>query len=146
MKFIVLLQKLEQQLGYHQVPINAHAHRLQDVFECSPLHHDLMLRLIQAIYKQNGCTSMFARVELESTQVALSEIRLGALKANNTDVDLFKFIDDLCYAVEDAFANSDRRRNQDLPTTNQTASSTVKDADIIDLANYRQRKANSSVR
>ncbi len=144
MKFIVLLQHLENRLGYHQVPVNVHANRLQDLFECSPLHHDMMLRLSQAIYKKNGCTSIIARIDRDQTLAALGEIRLEVLRSTDTDVDLFEYIEELCFAVEAAFTENDRRRIQRESLAEQQSRMISKGADVIDLANYRQRRSNSS--
>ena len=49
MNFKELLSHLEERLGYHQFPVNPAATNIKDVFEGSPLHHDIMTRLVRAL-------------------------------------------------------------------------------------------------
>ncbi|MFQ5551563.1 MAG: hypothetical protein ACE5FJ_10045, partial [Gemmatimonadales bacterium] len=58
MNFKELVHNLENHIGYHQIPINPGATGPKDLFECSPLHHELMTDLVQAIFKQNRCRKL----------------------------------------------------------------------------------------
>jgi hypothetical protein len=104
MNFKELMQQLESRLGYHQIPLNPAARGIKDIFENGPLHHDLVTRLVKAIFTENKCQRLEDAVAREATFRALSPIRLEAIRSNSTDVDLFNLVDDLCRAVERIFA------------------------------------------
>lgn len=107
MNFLQLVQFLEHHLGHHQIPIKADARDLQDLFETAPLHHELLPRIAQAIYKANRCRTLQDAVCGESTFAAIAPIRLEVLRAANTDIDLYRLIEELCTAVAAAFSSSE---------------------------------------
>jgi len=104
MNFKELLQHLEQRLGNHHFPINPAATGIKDLFEGSPLHHDLMKRLAQAIYKENACHTLKDPVDAAKTFHALAPIRQEVLRSATTDVDLYRMLEDLCMALNHIFA------------------------------------------
>lgn len=104
MNFKDLMQQLETRLGYHQIPLNPAARGIKNIFENSPLHHDLVTRLVKAIFSENKCQRLEDAVARDATFRALSPIRLEALRSNSTDIDLFRLVDDLCLEVERIFA------------------------------------------
>ncbi|MFP5348967.1 MAG: hypothetical protein ACLGHO_03905 [Gammaproteobacteria bacterium] len=135
MNFRELLQKLEARVGYHQVPLNPAARSLKDLFECSPLHPELIVRLAQAIHAENGCRSLNDPVYRHSTFDAFAPIRLQILNAKNTDIDTYRLIDELATAIERAFrAPLDAAEPALLPIPIR------KTAEIIPLAPRRGRK------
>lgn len=103
MNFLQLVQLLEHRLGHHQVPINPGARELHDLFDNSPLHHELMPRIARAIYKANGCRSLRDPVAAAATFDAIAPIRLQVLRAKDTDVDVYRVIEEVCTAVGAAF-------------------------------------------
>lgn len=106
MNFLELLRALETRLGYHQVPLNPRARGIRDLFEGGPLHHELVVRLMRAIYARNKCQHLTDPVNREATFAALGPIRLEVLRAPHTDIDVYRLMDDLCLAVEQAFRES----------------------------------------
>jgi len=108
MKFIGLLQHLEERLGYHQFPVNPTAADIKSIFEGSPLHIDLVTRLVRAIYKHNDCRRLSDPVTRETTFAALAPIRLEVLRSISTDVDVYRLMDDLCLAIEHIFNLEDK--------------------------------------
>lgn len=104
MTFIQLLKALERELGYHQFPVDACAPDLARVFESSAVHHDLATRLVREIYRANRCQKLSHPVSRELTLSALIPIRLDILKADNTDIDLFRFIENCCEVIERSLA------------------------------------------
>lgn len=132
MNFRELWKKLEARVGYHQVPLNPVARSLKDLFECSPLHPDLIVRLAQAIHAENGCRSLNDPVYRHATFEAFAPIRLQALNAKNTDIDTYRLIDDLATAIERAFrVPPDGER---VPAV----SPATKSAEIIPFASFRR--------
>ena len=103
MNFKELLQHLEERLGNHHFPVNPAATNIKDVFASGPLHHDLMVRIVRAIYKDNGCRSLKDPVSAEKTFGAIAPIRLQVLHSTATDVDLYRAVDDLCHALQNIF-------------------------------------------
>ena len=104
MNFLQLVQLLEHRLGHHQVPVDASARELHELFDSAPLHQELMQRIVQAIYKANGCRSTRDPVSAAATFDAIAPVRLEFLRAKNTDVDVYRVIEEVCAGVGDAFA------------------------------------------
>ncbi|GMR03916.1 MAG: hypothetical protein BMS9Abin22_428 [Gammaproteobacteria bacterium] len=103
MNFVEFLQKLEERLGYHQIPVNPAAAGIKDIFECTPIHHDLMTRLVRTIYAQHACRKLTDPVNREDTFAALDSIRKEVLNSNKTDVDAYRLMEELCAAIDAVF-------------------------------------------
>lgn len=139
MQFLTFMQLLETHLGTINVPLNTNARHLKELFETSPLHHDFMVQFAKFIYKQNRCTHLKADISKASTQQALSPLRLKALKSEHTDIDIYSFIDDLCFAIEAIFSDEDIQSQE----ASLNAAKDNRGADIIDFSQRRQRRLNS---
>ncbi|MHB1529214.1 MAG: hypothetical protein ACYDDA_04180 [Acidiferrobacteraceae bacterium] len=100
MTFLQLMQTLERRLGYHQLPVNPRARQLRELFESGALHHDLAVRLAHEIYRHNRCQKTGDLVQRTSTLDAIMPIRREVLQANDTDIDVFRFIETFCEGVE----------------------------------------------
>lgn len=131
MTFIELLRKLEARLGYHQFPLNPAAKSLKDLFECSPLHHELAVRLAQSIFVANGCRRLTDPVGRDATLDAVAPIRLQVLQSERTDVDLYRLIEELCATLADLFG--ERARLQPREAARPTAQ-------IISFAPFRANR------
>lgn len=106
MNFYELLKRLEATLGYHQIPLNPSARGIKDLFECSPLHHELITRLAQAIYTRNSCRKITDNVYREPSFNALSPIRLEVLRSPRSDVDVHRLVEELCVVLDRIFRES----------------------------------------
>jgi hypothetical protein len=138
MNFKELLAQLEERLGYHQFPVNPAATHIKDVFESSPLHHDIMTRLARAIYVSNACRRLTDPVSQEKTFLALAPIRQEVLRAARTDVDLYRVLDEIGAAFNEIFATGFTTRKPTAPVTRRSA-------EIIPLSAYRHlRRLKSS--
>lgn len=138
MNFKELLEQLEERMGYHQFPVNPAATNIKDVFEGSPLHHDIMTRLVRAIYVSNACRRLTDPVSLEKTHLALTPIRQEVLRAARTDVDLYRVLDELGAALGKIFAEG-------APVIKVVSPVIRRTAEIIPLSAYRHlRKLKSS--
>jgi len=121
MNFIELLRKLEMRVGYHQIPLNPSARGLKDLFEGSPLHHELIVRLAHAVFSRNCCRHLTDPVRRHETFEAFAPLRMQILQARNTDVDVYRLMDELCVALEKAFGTGARGRARAASTGRKTA-------------------------
>ncbi len=136
MTFLQLLQALEQQLGYHQLPLNPMAEDFIELFESSPVHVTLISEIVRAIYKQNKCQKFSDTVTLDATNAALVPIRNKLHQAADMDIDVFGFMEELCHAVSNAF-----HETQDIQEENPASeTSAQKTASVVPLASYRAKK------
>lgn len=134
-----LLQQLEQYLGYHQLPWNPKAKRIEEIFDSSPVHTTLMTRIVRAIYKANRCQNMNDNIDLAPTNEAIAEIRLEILHSPTTDVDVYSMIEDLCHAIDAIFSGSSDTQNE---IQSQVAPAQGRgSARIIGLDHYRRLKS-----
>lgn len=121
MNFIELLRKLEMRIGYHQIPLNPGARGLKDLFEGSPLHHELIVRLAHAVFSRNRCHRLTDPVRRHETFEALAPLRTQILQARNTDVDVYRLMDELCVALEKAFGTGSNGGAQGAPIQRKSA-------------------------
>lgn len=105
MTFLELLQALEHRLGYQHVPLNPRATTLKQIFEGSPVHHELMHRVVQALYQANSCRRLGDAVRKDACFTAIAPVRQETLKTPSTDVDAYRLLDELCHALDDAFSS-----------------------------------------
>ena len=148
MNFGQFLAQLENRLGYHQLPVNPAAADIRDVFDSSPVHTELMTRIVRAMYKQNRCHKMADPVSAAKTNEALIAVRLEILRSPKTDVDVFALIDDLCHAVNAIFSEYEETGcKPSAPTRRQRRARrrNGRPADIIPLEQYRYRRLRSSL-
>lgn len=134
MTFLELFKALELELGYHQVPLNHAATSLKDLFDSSPLHHDWMKRLAQAIHTGNRCRHLSDPVERERTFEAVAPLRVEVLRSERTDVDLFHVVEELCVVLDRIFGPVPAAR---------AAPKRHEPAQVIDLAPFRRRRLKS---
>ena len=134
MTFLELFKALESDLGSHQVPLNHAATGLKDLFDSSPLHHDFMKRLAQAIYTANACRRVDDPVERAATFGAVGPLRVEVLRSERTDVDLFHVIEELCVVLDRSFGTAPVA--PPLPKRVQLAQ-------VIELAPFRRRRLKS---
>jgi hypothetical protein len=130
MTFLELFRKLEAQLGYHQLPLNPAPTTLKTLFESSPLHHETMMQLAQAIYAANGCRTLGDPVARDVTQEAVAPIRLQVLQNKRTDVDLYRYIEEFCIVLDRAFGPRPVRA---------TAREATPKGQVIPIAPFRRR-------
>lgn len=138
MTFRQLIEHLENQLGYHQMPVDARAEGLQDLFESVPLHDDLTKQLVRGIFKRNRCHRLDDPVYQDKTESVLEEIRNCVRQEKRTDIDRFNFVEDFCQAVHEFFAVGNTLENEINHNTN--SSDTPNNAQVIDFERYRLRK------
>jgi hypothetical protein len=103
MTYIELLRMLEQRLGYQHLPLNPHAPSMKNLFESTPVHHELMQRTVQALYRANACHALTDSVNRDACFEAIGAVRQETLKIANTDVDAYRLLDDMCHALAAIF-------------------------------------------
>jgi hypothetical protein len=125
MTFIELMRQLENSLGSLQLPVNIGACDIKKIFDGGPLHHDLAVRLVRAIYKSNRCQKMSDDIDQARTFEAITPIRQELLQKKTTDIDAYHFMDDFCQALGGCFNQGYRPG---------TADEKASPAEIIELA------------
>ena len=135
MNFKELIERLADEIGYHQVPLNARARRIDELLESCALHHELMLRLMRAIHRRNDCHVLTDNVTRVTTLDAIAPIRLEVLHSPKTDIDTKRLMDDFCTAVDMAF---DHESVQPLNTATPAATR-AKRGEVISMDRYRRR-------
>ena len=136
MNFKELIECLADEIGYHQVPLNAHARGVDELFENCALHHELMMRLMRAIHRHNDCRTLTDGVTRVATLGAVAPIRLEVLHSPKTDIDTKRLMDDFCTAVDKAF------ENEPVQARNPGAAPAVvqaKRGEVVSLDRYRRR-------
>jgi len=103
MNFLQLIEQLTARVGQHQLPSNPAAPSIQMLLDSSALHYELATRIVRAIYEHNHCHRLTDPVEPEATFEALGPIRATLLGSTRTDVDAFRFMEDICTAVAKVF-------------------------------------------
>jgi hypothetical protein len=142
--FAQFVRHLERRLGHHQLPLNASAAGIQDLFETCAVHHELMMRLLREIYKKNKCENLCDAVTRSSTFDAVAPIRLEILRAPHTDIDLYNLMEDLCTAINLAFGGDPMRpqsKKRPMPP-HDVAQDRQR---VVELSRFRRRKINSLV-
>lgn len=105
MNFLELMRTLETRLGYQHLPLNPSARGIKDIFDSSAVHHELMTRLVRAIFAANRCQRLTDAVTHSATFNALGPLRLETLRSGTTDVCTYRFLEELCRALDGAFAD-----------------------------------------
>jgi hypothetical protein len=142
--FAQFVRHLERRLGHHQLPLNPSATGIQDLFESCALHHELMMRLVQEIYKKNKCEKLSDTVTRSATFDAVAPIRLEILRGPHTDIDLYNLMEDLCAAINAAFGG-DPTRPQSKKTPIPSHGVAQDTQRVVELSRFRRRKINSLV-
>ncbi len=138
MNFYQLLQQLEDRLGYHQLPLNPGASGIRDIFDGTPLHHDWTVRLVRAIYAENGCRGLTDPVRRTQTFKALAVLRQQALRATATDIELRTLVEEIGETLNAIFAQPAVETAPTVPAETPTS------ADIIPFKSARPRRKSSA--
>ena len=136
MNFLQLIEKLTAHVGQHQLPANLTATGIQSLIDSSALHYDLATRIARAIYDQNRCRRLTDPVEAEATFEALGPIRAMLLCSSRTDVDAFRFMEDLCTAVAKIF---DKQRRSASAANIDESGGSRQAAELILFDSVRRR-------
>jgi len=138
MNFLELMQTLERRLGYQHLPLNASARGIKDILDGSAVHHELMTRLLRAIFAANRCQRLTDLVTHAATFNALGPLRLETLRAGSTDVCTYRFLEELCRALDRAFADVA------IPSHSRKAGVTMPPASVVSIDLARSRRIRSA--
>lgn len=136
MNFKELIERLADEIGYHQVPFNTRARGVDELFESCALHHELMVRLVRAIHRHNDCRNLSDTVTRVATLGAIAPIRLEVLHSSKTDIDTKRLMDDFCTAVDNAFEHEIVRSPS---VRSMPSGAEPKHGEVISLDGYRRR-------
>ncbi len=96
--FQQFIEQLALRIGQHQLPVRA-ASDVGSLLDSSALHYELAARIVRAIYQNNGCHCLADPVTAQPTFDALGPIHASLLGSTRTDVDVYRFMEELCAAV-----------------------------------------------
>ncbi|MDA8362562.1 MAG: hypothetical protein M0Z84_01835 [Gammaproteobacteria bacterium] len=137
MKFLQLIEQLSMRIGQHQLPVNTAAVDIRTLVDSSALHYELAAGIVRAIYARNGCCRLNDPVTAQPTFEALGPIRAGLLGSHRTDVDAYRFMEELCAAVAKIF--DARRTAAALDDTSPSETPAQQRGELISLDAVRRR-------
>jgi len=98
-----LVTFLADRIGRHQVPVIDGAHEIRGFIDCDGVHHELISAAVRRLYKANRCGHLDAQLDRDRTLDTLAAIRSELLQCHNTDIDQFRFVENLCSSAQDYF-------------------------------------------
>lgn len=107
MTFYELLNRLADRIGHHHIPVRPDAHEIREFLAPDAVHHDLVKEVVRRIYKANRCGHLHARVGAAATLETLSRIRLALIHSPRTDIDQYRFVEELCARAAEFFEEQD---------------------------------------
>ncbi len=140
MNFLELMQTLEERLGYQHLPLNPSARGIKDILDGSAVHHELMIRLVRAIFTANRCQRLADPVTHAATFNALGPLRLETLRSGSTDVCTYRFLEELCRTLDRAFADDA------MPAREAKPRATPPTASVVSIDSARRSHRFRSVR
>ncbi len=107
MTFRQFINYLEEHIGNHQIPTRHNAHEIREFLRPDGVHHNLVKKVVRRIYKTNNCGHLDAVVRRPATLGPLAEIRLEIMHSPRTDIDQYRFIEELCASATKFFNEHD---------------------------------------
>jgi hypothetical protein len=104
MTFRELAIWLENRLGTCHLLVNRDAKEPADLLLATGLHDRLLKELLTAVYKNNRCYHIRARLSAQNTLAALQPLREKVLDEPATDLHTVRLLDAVDQAVRAAFA------------------------------------------
>jgi hypothetical protein len=98
-----LVTFLADRIGRHQVPVIEGAHEIRGFIGCDGVHHDLISATVRRLYKANRCGHLDAQLDRDRTLTTLAAIRAELLQCHHTDIDQYRFMENLCHSAQDYF-------------------------------------------
>ena len=109
MNFRTLLQILAEQIGHHHFPLRDQARDIHELLTADAVHCRLVQEIVRAVYRENRCGHLDARVEPVPTFAALGHIRRRLAHAADTDIDQINFIEEIGWSLRQIFDHSPTR-------------------------------------
>lgn len=105
--FRQLLVRLAERIGYHQIPLRSDACEIAEFLEPGAVHHELVKRAVQAIYRANRCGHLDAAVGVTLTFEALGALRGDIIRSGRGDIDQLDLLEKIGAQVAEVFGTLD---------------------------------------
>ena len=105
-------------LGRQHIPLREHTDNINDFLAPDAVHHELIQRVVRAVYRANNCGHLDAVVSLENTFTALGHVRVGLADSTRADIDQINLLDNLGWHTNQYFGFK--------PGATESAKATVK--------------------
>lgn len=119
-RFRELIAWWADELGRHHIPLREQTDDINDFLAPDAVHHELVQKIVRAVYCANNCGHLDAAISLDNTFTALGQVR--ALLANSTraDIDQINLLDNIGwhtsqYFALEASANAQARADTEPP-------------------------------
>lgn len=103
-EYRVLMTRLAEFVGHHQLPIKPDAADINDILDGDPIHNELVREVVRSIYRSSRCSHLGGEVRAETVFNCLGGIRGRLLADGDTDVDQINLLEDLGWASRALFA------------------------------------------
>ena len=97
MNFRRFITALADRIGQHQIPVDSNANEIRYFLRHDAVHHDFITTLVRTIYRKNQCGHLDAVIDPHLTMKTIAGARDGLVKARDTDICQFRFVDALCH-------------------------------------------------
>lgn len=101
MKFRHFITALADRIGRHQIPVENHATEIRYFLGHDGVHHDFITGLVRTIYCENHCGHLDAAIDPQLTMKTIAGAREDIIKARDTDICQFRFVDALCHEARE---------------------------------------------
>ena len=102
-EYRVLMTRLADFVGHHQLPIKADAADINDILDGEPVHCALVREVVRSIYRSGRCGHLDAEVRAETVFNSLGGIRGRLLADGETDIDQINLLEELGWAARALF-------------------------------------------
>jgi hypothetical protein len=92
-QFRIFIQRVAEQLGEAQLPLNPDWQRACDAVRADAVHYPLMKNIVCALYKRNGCSNPRDAISIESVLDYLGQLHYDLKQQNGHDLDALRLID-----------------------------------------------------
>ncbi len=101
MNFRRFITALADRIGRHQIPVDNNASEIRYFLGHDGVHHDFITDLVRTIYRRNSCGHLDADIDPHLTMKTIAGARENLVKAHDTDICHFRFVDALCHEARE---------------------------------------------
>lgn len=106
MNFRRFITALADRIGQHQIPVDSEAAEIRYFLGHDAVHHDFITALVRSIYRKNGCGHLDASIDPHLTMKTIAGAREGLVRAGDTDICQYRFVDALCHEARQLLLQS----------------------------------------
>lgn len=115
MQYRILMTRLAELVGHHQLPIKPDAADINDLLDGDAVHYELIREVVRSIYRASRCSHLDSEVRAETVFNSLGGIRGRLIAAGDTDIDQINLLEDLGWASRAVFAPALPPENDNEP-------------------------------